>query len=710
MKSLSNTNVKVSIPGKDPGSWWYQVPSEISPLNLYDWVRVPLKSKVFLGVVEEISQDSLPFKTKPIIDRVLFLPTSLSWWRDLAWVSQHYQTHFSKTLGNCIPQWLIHTFEKTLIEKKDWPQVLAPKLKKESTPQEQSSGKKNQENSQTFSDLSETTNRYPPPDTTSSPTPNPSQRKIIHEISEFLKPSGGYKSFLLHGITGSGKTLIYTELAKLVDPQKITLLLLPEIALTPQLTKNFSKHLGLPIHTYHSGLSTPEKKKFWHDLIHNKIRVVIGVRSVILTPLINVGLVIVDEEHDSSYKQNESSPRYHARDVALVRAKSWDCPIVLGSATPSLETYQAAKLGKHHYLTLSERAAKASLPALHLIDMAKEWDNQGELPISVPLRDAMDRVLKLGNQVILLLNRRGFARQRICMDCRTTKICISCSCAMVPHKYEQKLKCHHCEYTVPYQDPCNQCQSKNWKEVGWGIEKCEEYLKKIFSEYTIDRLDRDSSKKTGALQSILNKFSQGETQILIGTQMVAKGHDFPNVQLVGILEADSALSLPDFRSQERLYQLMVQVAGRAGRAEIPGEVWIQTFAPNNPLFIHTLAQKTQNFLEEEMEFRKKLALSPYIRMAKVELEGPQEEILWDKSQALLENLQPYFKTLPTFQYIGPAFPLIKKLNNQFRVFILFKAPAYKTLHLILSQIQETAKKPLFKKIKFHYDVDPQWVI
>lgn len=685
----------ICLPGRSPGHWTYSIPEKMGIVAEGDLCLCDLKGALQLGFVMELNLHKPAFVVKEIHSLVKDLSIAKDWFKDMQWVARHYHAPLSKVLGTAMPKWLLT----------DWKKELAPS-------EENQKPRKKKNVAPVNTDVLIATNASE--NKITEPTLNLDQQTAVDNITSHLpnQTSSGFKSFLLHGVTGSGKTLVYLTCARnALQAGKNVLVLLPEIALTPQLIYHFSLHLNVPIHSYHSGLTDKERKTFWVELLQNRMRVIVGVRSAIMLPLQNMGLVVIDEEHDGSYKQTESAPRYHARDLALIRARTWSVPIVLGSATPSLETYQASQQGKHTYLTLPERATKQPLPALCWVNMCDEFQKQGNQALSSTLRDAITETLGKGNQAILLLNRRGYSRRRLCKKCGEPIQCTDCSCNMIPHLEERLMRCHHCGKTRPIHQSCSTCHHTEFTDVGIAIEQLETHLKSLYPMYRIERLDRDTSQKAGALTGILDRFRSGETHILLGTQMVAKGHDFPKVQLVGIVDADTGLSLPDFRTQERLYQLLVQVAGRAGRHEQNAKVVIQTFNPNNPLFTSDLQSHRPFFYNDELELRKTLLLPPFSRFARLEIEGTDEGEVKAKADTLLQKLQ-YIQSAQKepVQIRGPAFPLLRRLKKKFRVYLLLQASSYTSLHPMLSVAEKHSLEAAFKPCKLIVDMDPQVVV
>ncbi|MGE3919799.1 MAG: primosomal protein N', partial [Gammaproteobacteria bacterium] len=422
-------------------------------------------------------------------------------------------------------------------------------------------------------------------------------------VTEILQKTDEYHAFLLHGVTGSGKTEIYFHvIEQILSKQKQILVLVPEIALTPQTLNRFKARFDKSIVTLHSGLTDRERFDNWIAASNEQASIIIGTRSAVFTPIPKLGIIIIDEEHDSSYKQQDGF-RYSARDLAVMRASKENIPIILGSATPSLETYYNAKLQRYHYLHLSERAGIANLPHFNVIDIRNHRLDHG---LSKPLIKTIHKHIEQGKQVLLFLNRRGYAPNLICHQCGWSAKCKRCDTNLILHQNPPRLHCHHCDSTRPVETQCPECHGKELIPLGLGTQRIETALKKHFPSIGISRIDRDSVRKKGALQEKLDDILSGKNQILIGTQMLAKGHHFPNVSMVAILDVDSGFFSADIRASERLGQLLIQVAGRAGREAETGEVWLQTRHPDHPLLLKLLVEGYTAFIETLLLERKQL--------------------------------------------------------------------------------------------------------
>lgn len=416
--------------------------------------------------------------------------------------------------------------------------------------------------------------------------------------------------FLLEGITGSGKTEVYLQaIADVLSENKTAIMLVPEIALTPQMVERFKGRFGESVAVLHSGLSQGEKYDEWRKIEREEAQVVVGARSAIFAPLKNIGLIIIDEEHESSYKQDET-PRYHARDLAIWRSKYHHCPIVLGSATPSLESRARAQKGVYQLLQLNHRAkAAAQLPAIEIVDMREEFQNHRTSTFSANLQEKIQNRLDKKEQTVLLLNRRGYSSFVMCRDCGFVLPCPNCDISLTLHMDTRSMRCHYCGHEEPIPNRCPNCGGNKIRYYGTGTQKVEEELRELYPQARILRMDVDTTRRKGAHEQILQKFGAKEADILLGTQMIAKGLDFPEVTLVGVLNADTSLNLPDFRSSEHTFQLLTQVSGRAGRAEKAGEVVIQTFNPQHYAIELAKKQNYEQFYQQEMHVRHRGGLS-----------------------------------------------------------------------------------------------------
>ena len=528
------------------------------------------------------------------------------------------------------------------------------------------------------------------------------QSSVISSIRSALN-SKAFKTFTLHGVTGSGKTEVYLRAAKIaLEQEKTVLILVPEIALTPKLASVLHNRFGSKVAILHSGLGSGEKRAEWWRIRHGDAQVVVGARAAVLAPLENLGLVVVDEEHEGSYKQEEA-PRYNARDVAIVRAQKASAVVILGSATPSLESYTRA-LSKHYELQrLPERIGSRSLADVDFIDMKSVVKNEGpEIIVSEAFRVAIQESLDAKQQSLLLLNRRGFARQLICRQCGLPLICSECNVAMTLHKGGSLAVCHYCGLGTKSPSSCSSCDGAYLKRIGYGTERLEQEVRKLFPDSRTERMDRDTMRKKGSYESLLSSFSAHRIDILVGTQMLAKGHDFPGVTFVGVLAADQGLSVPDFRAAERTFQLLTQVAGRAGRGERPGKVLLQTFNPDHYSLVFAQAQDFEGFYDTEKSFRKALLYPPFVSVINIITEGRTMNESAEDARSVARYLRS--NPNPGVRILGPAFAVRSKVSGRYRSQVLIKLN--KSKHsAVRSQIRSYLKARRTKGTLI-IDVDP----
>lgn len=509
---------------------------------------------------------------------------------------------------------------------------------------------------------------------------------------------------LLQGVTGSGKTAVYLALLEQVlAAGRQALVLVPEIALTPQMVARFEQWLGEPVVALHSGLNETQRHCGWWMLASGQARVALGTRSALFSRFRNLGLIVVDEEHDPSYKQQEGV-RYHARDMAIWRAQQLDIPVVLGSATPSLETLHHAQTGRYQHLTLPERVGGGALPQIRLLDIRGERIEAG---VSAPLRHAMTRHLAAGNQVLLFLNRRGFAPVLMCHDCGWQADCPACDTHLTYHARPEHLHCHHCDYQRAVPPACPQCGSSNWLHVGQGTERLEAAMADAFPEVPVVRIDRDTTRRKGALDEQLARVHAGEPMILLGTQMLAKGHDFANVSLVGLLEMDQGLFSPDFHAPERMAQLIVQVAGRAGRRAQASEILLQTHQPDHPL-LRTLAEGGyEAFASAALQERRLARLPPFSYQALLRVRSHHSEAV----QAFLTQVHAAMQTWPqvadgSVVLWGPVPSPMPRRQGYWRWQLLLQSESRKPLHAVLHRLVHGLWRQTPSAVQWSLDVDP----
>ena len=516
---------------------------------------------------------------------------------------------------------------------------------------------------------------------------------------------------LLHGVTGSGKTEVYVQLIQqYLDLGKQVLFLIPEIALTTQLISRLQKYFGQLVGVYHSRFNQNERVEIWNHVLNNdphKFRIIVGARSSVFMPFADLGLVIVDEEHEASFKQYDPSPRYNARDAAIVLAKLHEAKVLLGSATPAIESYYNALQEKYHLVNLQERYKGLQLPAMICADLKREKKLKNmQSHFSSLLLDEMRTVLEKQEQIILFQNRRGYTPIWSCEVCSWTPRCQHCDVSLTYHKHSNMLKCHYCSYTIPPIGSCTACGSNRLRMIGFGTEKIEDELQLIFPNNVFKRMDLDSTRSKHAYEEIIDDFSQRRIDVLIGTQMVTKGLDFDHVSLVGILDADMLLNRPDFRAYERAYQLMSQVAGRAGRKEKQGKVIIQSAQAEHWVLERVMAHDFKGFYDVEIEERERFFYPPFYKIVQLTLKHEKEEVVNEGAQYLADHLRSIFKE----RVLGPEFPIIKRIQNKYLKEIKLKiergAPDKKVKARILQDLDVFFQNVRFKSIQISIDVDP----
>ena len=533
-------------------------------------------------------------------------------------------------------------------------------------------------------------------------TLNSEQSVAVERLSLAIQAKT-FSGFLLHGVTGSGKTEVYLRaVEQCLQNDRQALILVPEISLTPQLVARFRGRFeknGVRIAILHSGLSAGERYDAWREIIRHQIKIVIGARSAIFAPLQNLGLIVVDEEHESSYKQGEGF-RYNARDLALVRGQHQNCPVLLGSATPSFASYYRSEQGALTRLTLEKRVHDGGLPKVELIDL-KEQVVDGEL--SHILIEAIQQTLEQREQVLLLLNRRGFAPFLLCADCGESFHCPNCDITLTYHQQGRQLRCHYCDYNDPVPAHCSKCQGLNIEPQGVGTERLEQELEELFPTARIARMDRDTTSRKGAHQKIMTEMLDRKIDILVGTQMVAKGHDFPGVTLVGVLGADSTLNFPDFRSGERSFSLFTQVAGRAGRACGGGRVYIQSYNPDHYALTCAADQDYQDFYLQELPFREELGYPPCGHLVNLVFSGNNHR----QVQAAARTFAHYLVNIATssVEILGPSPCPLARLRGKSRQQVLLKSSDRPLLRRLLNCLDDGIKQ-LPRQVNLSIDVDP----
>ena len=526
-------------------------------------------------------------------------------------------------------------------------------------------------------------------------TLNDDQNNVVENVK-----LDSYDTYLLYGVTGSGKTEVYMELIdRVLNMDKTAIMLVPEISLTPQIVDRFVTRFGDNVAILHSGLSDTERYDEYRKIIDGRVKIVVGARSAIFAPLKDLGIIVIDEEHTSTYKQ-DNHPRYNAKDVAILRGKYNNCPVIFGSATPSLETFARATNNVYKLLTLTRRAGNGRLPNVNIVDMKNEIKS-GNFVLSKLLIDKINDRIAKHEQVILLLNRRGYSSMLTCRDCGSVLKCPNCDISLTYHKTSNTNRCHYCNYSVKNVRTCLECGSDNIKDYGLGTEKLEEELNKLFNARIV-RMDIDTTSRKGMHEKIINDFGEHKYDILVGTQMIAKGLDFPLVSLVGVINADTSLNIPDFRSAESTFQLLSQVSGRAGRSDLAGEVVIQTYNPEHYSIRYAKEHDYLNFYKEEMEIRKALCYSPYFYITLVNISSREYELGFKEANKIGEYLR---KNLSNgTRVLGPSMANIFRINNIYHYQCIIKYKKDDKLNKVLRDIDNIYKTN--NKVDVDIDVDP----
>ncbi|HBQ21459.1 MAG: primosomal protein N' [Deltaproteobacteria bacterium GWA2_38_16] len=661
--------VEVAVPLPLFKTFHYKIPSHLkNNIQEGSQVLVPFKNKKLLGFVVGFPQEKV-FKTKEILEishpQPLFSNHMLEF---LKWISSYYATPLGEVLKSALP--FSSTSQKSRVKE----YVFSPWSLPSKNP------------------ISLT----------------PAQITALHTLQKALQAQT-FSSFLLHGVTGSGKTEIYLRLIKeALLLQKKAIVLVPEISLTPQLISRFEAHFPGKLALLHSRLTPAQRQKEWFKIKNNIASIAIGARSAIFAPFENMGVIIVDEEHDASFKQEEKF-RYNAKDLALVRGQFEKAIVVLGSATPSIESYFNSEHQKIIKLELPSRIEGQVLPPIDIVDLKSCEGNFGQdFIFSKPLLYALEETLSQKSQAILLLNRRGWASFLLCQECGYIAKCSHCSVSLTFYAKTKKLICHYCGHTLSFSSACPDCQSASLSPIGLGTEKVEEELKKYFPKASIARLDRSSTQKKDTLENILSQFSKQKIDILIGTQMIAKGHDFPNVTLSAVILADISLHIPDFRAPERTFQLLTQVAGRAGRGEKGGKVIIQTFHPNHYSIQCAKTHDYANFYKTELSYRQELQYPPFSRLIHFKISSAIEKKALEKIKelaALCRHIQSSHSQFLPLEFLGPAPSPLSKLKDKYRFHMLMKSPSHQHTRLFLKNLLQE-EKFLRDSPAIQIDVDP----
>ena len=543
---------------------------------------------------------------------------------------------------------------------------------------------------------------------------NRDQQRVVERINKSLQ--SGFCTYLLAGVTGSGKTEVYMQVAAEVIKRGLpVLVLVPEIALISQMERRFRARFGDQVALLHSGLSDGERFDQWMRVARGQATVAIGARSAIFAPFSKIGLLIVDEEHDTSYKQ-EGRLRYNARDLAMVRARLDDCTALLGSATPSVQSYHNALQGKFIQVHLPERVKQRPLPDIQIVDLRKTRDLRGIRRFITPeLQNAIQQTIERGEQTLLFLNRRGFANFPVCAACGEAIRCKNCDISMTLHQAANAYRCHYCGHSRPSVSSCDNCGSDRIKHLGYGTEKIADALQKMFPDRHVARMDRDTTARKGAIVKILKDLRQKKIDILVGTQMVAKGHDFPGITLVGIICADLSLSFPDFRAGERTFQLLAQVSGRAGRGDRPGRVVLQTYNPTHFCIHAARNQDFREFFKNDIIFRKSLKYPPYSRLIQLKISGPDKDRTADLAASLGEHCRDLRQAVPEFktsiEILGPIEAALARIAKRHRWQILLKGTGAGPLHRYI-RILMNDHPAVFghNRIRVAIDVDPVFMM
>ena len=648
-----------------PAVYTYGVPQGVS-LQRGDlvWVQFATRKKPALAVVSKVHQDRPNFDVRLACPHQSGFKFSERYMENLEWVARYYISTPMKALFVFWPA----DFEKFL-------EALA--FEKSST--EEGSGDAAEKNGSENSALK----MLPKPDL---PPLTLEQSNALQSLVADLDGTG-FRGTLLHGVTGSGKTRVYQELAyEALKQGKKVLILVPEIGLTPQTAERFESFLQVPVVVLHSALSAPKKRNGYVAIMNGSARVVLGTRSAILAPF-DFDLVILDEEHDSSFKQQDPAPRYHTRELAFHLAHKHGALVVLGSATPSLETYNNVAAGHLKVLRLKERATQAPLPDVSVVDMGKVRQQKGIL-LSPKLREALSECVAAGDQAIVLMNRRGYSKIRVCTECGETLYCKNCHIPLVYHKQYGSLMCHYCATLYPVNSRCSACGAETYEFVGGAIEMLEEEIQEWVPGAKVIRMDRDTTQNVGATEKILDSFRNREYNILLGTQMVAKGHDFPGVHLVGVVGADTGLGIPDFRATERMFQLLSQTAGRAGRAEdSTGQVYIQTLKPSEPVMQFAISHDFEGFAQKEIGDRRDAFYPPFCKLVEISCGSRDEQLL----RNTVNRLEQMLRAEKSLMVLGPADAYISMVQNVHWVKLYIKTADLNPVRRVLNPVVNCAK-------------------
>ena len=653
------------------GPFTYSIPESLKQdIEMGSVVEVSFGNKVVIGYVVGFSDKCSIERLKPIssiIDKSLTLSSEML--ELTKWISKYYYSSWGEAISAAIPS----------------------VLKKKAGTKRHKKEKNNKEEDFEFMDGSE-----------KHLMPNPEQQEALNLIISSIDDKK-HKVFLLHGVTGSGKTEVYLQsIARAMELGLASIVLVPEISLTPQTVGRFKARFAGKIAVLHSRLLGSDRISEWNRINSGEAQIIIGPRSAIFAPVKNLGIVVIDEEHETSYKQ-EDAPRYNARDVGIKRAEISNAVVILGSATPSLESFYAAKNKKFTLVELPERIDSRLMPAVDIVDMREEMTRAKKVPIfSQKLREWIEKDITERKQVILFLNRRGFSTFINCRKCGYVIKCKRCSVSLTYHFDKKKLICHHCSFNMEPPQVCPECNAAYLKYWGLGTEKVESEIHRLFPAANIARMDTDSTHKRGSHDKVLSKFKDGHIDILIGTQMIAKGLDFPKVTLVGVISADTALNLPDFRSAERTFNLLTQVAGRAGRSDLGGRVIIQSYTPQHYAIQAAKTHDYNTFYDKEISLRKELNLPPFCHMVTLTLRGRNEEKVFKASESLKASIEKEDKS-KNVEILGPAPSPISKMKGMYRWGIFLRSESAENITSILKTALGKNRTP---GIIVTVDVDP----
>ena len=710
----------------------YRVPlAHQSRISIGSSVLVPLRTrKLVVGIVVQLHDQKPDYTTKELLGLVYEAPlVSLGQLQFLKWISEYYIAYLGEVLYTALPKEVQRTanivFKRnpTPIELPTDPDAqsicnLLSKGTQNTKSIKQYMGKKATDalllsllSKQWMQVSPKPLNKIAPSTTPCSPPSLPSLTQAQHHALVAIQSNFTQKEVvLLYGAIGSGKTMLYTQLIQeALTNNKQILLLLPEISLVTHIAERIKPLFGAWMVVYHSKQPPTKRLHIWSQLMQGHALLVVGTRSSLFLPFKQLHLIIVDEEHDTAYKQTDSPPTYHARDSSIVLAKQHQAKVLLGSATPAIETYYNAQTGKYGYVSLPTRFGNASSPDVSFIDLnAAQSSKAMRDAIALPLLEALKQNLQQGGQAMLFQNRRGYTRYFVCASCGWIPHCIACSVGLTYHQEPNRLICHYCGYSVAPFAACTTCGTNRLHAIGFGTERIEESVQFMFPNQRIGRMDLDSTKRKNAHQSLLQQVDSGSIAILVGTQMIAKGLDFANIRLIGVIDIDALLYFPDFRANERCFQLITQLAGRAGRRDEQGKVLIQTRQPHHPLFQHVSGNDYLGMYETELQERKKFAYPPYSKLIKITLYAPTETWVTAGALALKQALAIPFGN----RVLGPQKPLVGKIRNLFlnAIYIKISTKTASKLQEEKKTIQNVCHRLLnnktYRRIKIAFDVDP----